>query len=296
MSAAFGIIHGEPLEVYHAFDAVSSTRLMDMRPCEKYYYLRHVAKTLPKESKTCFDLGNGAHWLILEGRKALEERTVLQPATYPAKGGETKPWHNGADHCKAWIKGWQGMGKIVLTAADFATIDRMAKAVEENPDAVALLTGGESEVTFRVQHPAFAVQCRADHWHATFIEGPLCVDLKTCESIEQFRAHYWKMRYFYRAAFYLDVISDCIGAVHRPAFAFVALEKNPPFRCEVFQPSEIDIDLGRAEVLADLKLLRNCFETGQWANSKLGVQLIELTEWQRKNSAASSVALFEEVA
>jgi hypothetical protein len=312
MTGPFGIIRGEAPELYHANDAVSSTRLMDMR-IPRLYHMRHVVKTLPREDKREFDIGTAAHCLILEGRKALEERTVLQPATYPcplySKGGKmltSKPWHNGADYCKSWTRAANEDGKTILTAEDFATIDKMAQAVEENPDAVALLTGGESEVTFRVQHPAFAVQARADHWHADeksvahsesrlwFDGQPICVDLKTCDTIEQFRAHYFQHRYYYRAAFYRDVIADALGMTELPAFVFVAVEKSAPWRCEVFEPMESDLELGRAEMLADLKTLRGCFESGIWSGSKLGVQPIELTSWQRRLSESAGASLYAE--
>jgi hypothetical protein len=299
MTAPSGIIRGESITAYHANSAISSTQLVDMR-IPALFQMKHVAKTLPREERREFDIGNAAHWLILEGRKALEERTVLQPDVYPTAKEGDKPWTYAANYCKDWRRAQAG--KVILSADDFANIDRMAKAVESNPDAVALLTGGESEVTFRVQHPAFAVQCRADHWHtphhagpANVVAGNCCVDLKTCESIEQFRAHYFKMRYYYRAAFYQDVISDALGiAGERPAFVFVAVEKNAPWRCEVFEPTESDLELGRTEMLADLKTLRTCLERNEWPGSKLGVQPIELTSWQRKIAEANGAALWEE--
>jgi hypothetical protein len=300
MSGPFGVLRGEEIGAYHQNDAVSSTRLMDLRPCPLFYYGRHIAKTIPGPKSDAFDIGNAAHWLILEGRAALEARTVLQPATYDNDKGESKPWTYAANVCKAWRE--MHRGKVILCAEDFALVDRMAAAVGENPDAAALLSGGESEVTFRVQHPAFAVQCRADMWHATILParergplyelGPTCVDLKTCDTIERFRSEYFKLRYYYRAAFYIDVIEQVTG--ERPAFVFVVVEKSAPYRCEVFEPSEADLELGRNEMLADLKTLKGCFESGIWPGSKLGVQPIELTAWQRKIAEANGQALFEE--
>ncbi len=295
-----GIIRNEPIASYHANEAISSTQLLDMRPTPRFFFEKHVAKTLPRESKREFDLGNSAHWLILEGRQEFEERIAMVPEVYQGKEG-IKPWNWNANACKDWRDARPG--KVLLSGADLVTIDRMAAAVEENPDAVALLSGGESEVTFRVQHPAFAVQCRADHWHEVSgtaphrdgwrYDAPVCVDLKTCESIEQFRAHYFQHRYYYRAAFYRDVIAGAIGTAELPAFVFVAVEKNAPFRCEVFEPTEGDIELGRIEVLADLMTLRRCIERNEWPNSKPGVQPIELTEWQRRVSQGNGAALFE---
>lgn len=295
-----GIIHNEPIGDYHGSDAVSSTRLMDMRPCPAYFHGRHIAKSIPGPKSDAFDLGNAAHWLILEGRGALESRTVLQPATYPSFSQHKiplflgdKPWNNAANFCKDWCANQGDL--VVLSAEDFALVDKMAAAVGENPDAAALLSGGESEVTFRVQHPAFAVQCRADHWH----DGTqTIVDLKTCETIERFKSEYFRLRYYMRAAFYREVVGIVIGVKHlatMPAFAFVAVEKSAPHRCEVFEPSEGDLELGRNEMLADLKTLRECIESGRWEGSKLGVQPIELTAWQRKIAEANAAGLFAEV-
>lgn len=290
-----GVIRNEPIGEYHSSPAVSSTRIMDMRPCPAYFYQKHVAKTLPREERKEFDIGNAAHWLILEGRAALEARTVLQPAEYHAWSNHKeprdlgmKPWNWNATVCEEW-RAREAQGRVVLTAEDFGLVDRMAAAVGENPDAADMLSGGDSEVTFRKQHPAFAVQCRADHWH----QGPgYCVDLKTCDTIERFRSEYFRLRYYARAAFYQDVIEQVTGEC--PAFAFVVVEKSAPWRCEVFQPSDADLDLGRNEMLADLKTLRECMESGIWPGSKLGVQPIELTSWQRKIAAEHGAALFAE--
>lgn len=285
-----GVIHNEPIAEYHSSAAVSSTRLMDLRPCPLFYYMRHVAKTLPREDKKEFDIGNAAHWLILEGRSALESRTVLQPKTYPSNEGD-KPWHNGATFCKDWVKACAG--KVILTDGELVTIERMAASVAENPDAAALLSGGESEVTFRNQHPAFAVQCRADHWHrATAGRDAICADYKTCETIEHFRRDYFKLRYYYRAAFYTDIIEQVAGEL--PLFLFVVSEKRAPWRTEVFAPSDADIELGRTEMLADLKMLRQCFESGKWPGAKAGIQQIELTSWQRKLASDAGAALYME--
>ncbi len=306
MSALFGIVRGETIQSYHANPAISSTQLLDMRPTPQFFYQKHVAKTLPREERKEFDLGNGAHWLILEGRAALEERTVLQPLTYPVLnklGDETdrKPWTYAANYCKDWRAAQAG--KVILSAEDFATIDRMAAAVGENPDAVALLSGGESEVTFRVQHPAFAVQARADHWHEKgvtlstgFESRRVIADLKTCETIERFKRDFFIHRYLARAAFYQEVERDAVGSTDLARFAWVALEKSAPFRCEVFEAEDADMELGRAEALSLLMELRKCIQTNEWPNSKPGIQRLELSGWQRKLSSEASAELFGEAA
>lgn len=311
-----GIILNEPIGDYHAGDAVSSSKLCDLRPCARAYYEKHVAKTVPKKDGEHFDFGNAAHWLILEGAQALEERCVMQPETYmgPASDRKDAPmvakkWNWNANACKEWAS--KCGGKLILTRADLDLAHKLAAAVAGNPDAAALVTGGTPEVTFRKALACFTVQTRADYWHPNGvtlpsgrIEGPVVVDLKSTRTIEHFAADYWKLRYYYRAAFYREVVREVLAdmagepsdSLPFARFIFVAVEKESPNRCEVFEPTAADLETGRNEMLADLLTLRACYQSGEWPGARLGVLPIELKPWQRKLSADAGAALFGEEA
>ena len=74
-----GIIHNEPIEIYHASDATSHSKLETLRDRDRgtlKYFAQYVAKTAaPREHKDCYDVGNGIDALLLEGSDAYIAKT-----------------------------------------------------------------------------------------------------------------------------------------------------------------------------------------------------------------------------
>lgn len=301
---------------YHSSPLISSSKLPDIRPCPALYHAKHIAKTIPRVHKQEWDFGNAFHWRVLEGESAYNSRCIVRPDTY--MGAESakkdaplisKPWNNNANTCKEWFRGVGG--KIVLTSDEVARIPRMMHAIAANRDALALLSGGESETTFRLSYSRFGIQARHDKWHPDGLylpseerqTGPLIVDLKTCDSIERFEKDYDVLEYYYRAAFYQLVTAEVlaslagvpVGDVALPEFRFVAVEKTgvedgAPLRCEVFAPDPEDLELGAQAVARDLALMRKCHESGVWPSSRMGVIPLRLKSWTRRELAEAANA------
>jgi hypothetical protein len=298
---------------YHATDAVSSSKLADMRIagelCPLNYYVRHVAKTVEAKKGAHFSLGIATHLAILEGEAAFDAGCVMEPPTYTNEKGEVKPWNNNANVCKAWYAG--AAGRIVLDRKEAELIRNMAIAVAKHSEAFTLTHYGTPEVTFRKQIAGLTLQCRVDKWHpdgvkfgkdahAKDIDGPVVVDLKTCNTIEQFEREFYFLRYNFRAEFYrlvtAEVLAEMAGqsveSIPAPAFRFVVVEKSAPYRVRVYEPDAESLAAGRAEVHADLITLRSCQATGVWPSNTSGTKSIGLKTWQLAKSDAANEQAF----
>jgi len=302
-----GIIQAEPSVDYHGNGAVSSSTLADMRVagvvCPLNYYVRHVAKTAPRKKGAHFNIGIAAHLAILEGEAAFDAGCVMQPETYKNEKGEVKPWHNGSNACKAWAAG--AAGRIILDREEADLILAMANAIKSNPDACALTIGGEAEVTFRKEIAGLVLQCRVDKWHPNGapwhgLKHPLIVDLKTCNTLEQFEREFYFLRYNVRAEFYrlvtTEVLADLAGVpaseLVPPTYAFVVVEKTVPHRVKVYTPDPESLEAGRRDVHADLLTLRECRASGKWPSGTEGMHSIGLKTWQlAKSDAANDAAM-----
>jgi hypothetical protein len=296
-----GLIFNEPADKYHATEAVSSSRLADMRIagalCPANYYALHVAKLAPKKDGAYFDIGTAAHLAILEGAHTYAARVVVQPEEYMSEKGEIKPWHGGANACKLWNS--QHADFLILKKSEAEMIQRMEQAVLANPIAAQLASAGVAEVTFRVQIGGITLQCRADKWHpngCAGIEGPVMTDLKTCDTIERFEREFYFLRYNFRAEFYRlvgsQVLAEMAGVdvaeISPPTFRFVVVEKQFPHRVKVYEPDFDSLEAGRREVHADLKTLRECMASGVWPDNCAGVHSIGLRSWQLAKSEETS--------
>lgn len=303
-----GLIFGEPSDFYHATDAVSSSKLADIRIagkiCPANYYARHVAKTVERKKGDHFDFGIATHAMVLEGPIAYHTRTALQPTHYKNDKGEMKPWHNGADACKTWHAVQAETGKIVLSNKEAQLIIAMNGAIDGHEEARTLLKTGVAEVTFRKVIAGTVHQCRVDKWHANGVldrTGPIIVDLKTCASIERFEREFYALRYNVRSEYYRLVIREVLAEmggipvdeVGQPTYLFVVVEKSAPYRVKVFEPDEESLDAGRKEVHADLLTLRNCQQSGKWPTGCEGIHSIGLNTWQLAKSIETSDAAIE---
>lgn len=302
-----GLILREASADYHGNDAVSSSKLSDMRIagelCPLNYYLRHVAKTAEKKG-VHFGFGIAAHLAILEGESAFDAGCVMEPPTYTNEKGEVKPWNNNANVCKAWYAG--AAGRVVLDRKEADLIATLALAIKGNPEAHALTSGGDPEVTFRKEIAGMTLQCRADKWHPSGVESlgistPAIVDLKTCNTIEQFEREFYFLRYNFRAEFYRLVVSEVladmaeipVAELSAPAFRFVVVEKSVPYRVRVYEPDAEALGAGRREVHADLLTLRECQASGKWPDGGAGgTKSIGLKTWQLAKSDAANEQAF----
>ena len=307
-----GLIPNEPADVYHGGGATSSSKLGDMRIagklCPRNYYVRHVSKAAPRKSGPHFDVGIASHIAILEGVGEYQRRVVREPAEYVNDKGETKPWNNNANVCKDWYR--QQTGRTVLSNSEADLVDAMFEAVMQHPEARELVTHGHAEVTFRTQIAGLTLQCRTDKWHPTGIDGVAqfsgsgIVDLKTCDTLEQFERDFAALRYHFRAEFYRLVVSEVLAAmagvpvteIDAPWFAFVAVEKSAPHRVKVYTPDADSLAAGRKEVHADLIVLRQCIASGQWPTGCEGVHPIGLRTYQLQRSIEASEAALERAA
>lgn len=299
-----GLILNETSTEYHGNDAVSSSKLADIRIagelCPLNFYVRHVAKTVARKKGAHFDIGLAAHLAILEGAAAFDAGCLMEPDTYTNEKGEVKPWNNNANACKAWYAG--ASGRIVLSRAEADLIVAMQKAVAANPDAHALTSQGVAEVTFRKIIGGLTLQCRVDKWLASEGGGAgKIVDLKTCNTIEQFEREFYFLRYNFRAEFYRLVVAEVlaemaglpISEILPPDYAFVVVEKSAPHRVKVYTPDDESLEAGRREVHADLVTLRACHASGKWASGTEGIHKIGLKTWQLAKSDDTSSAAIE---
>lgn len=313
-----GLIYSEPSLDYHSTDAVSSSKLADMRVagelCPRNYFLRHVAKTVEHKKGAHFNIGIASHLAILEGPAAFDAGCVMEPETYwstpeptkkdPNPAAVEKPWNNNATVCRQWYAGCAG--KIVLDKSELKLIEAMRDAIAEHPIARQLTSEGDAEVTFRQVFGNLTLQCRVDKWHALGspavgpVGVPLVVDLKTCDTLEQFEREFYFLRYNFRAEFYRLVVSEVLAKaagvpvadVVAPTYAFVVVEKSVPHRVKVYLPDAESLEAGRREVQADLMTLRACMKAGEWPAAPLRVQSIGLKTWQiAKSDAANEAAL-----
>lgn len=278
MTAPLGKIVGESSAAYHATDAVSHSKLEVYRRRAALYKKRFIDRSVEPETGTHFVIGSALHCAVLEPTH-YAQRYAVRPA------GIDRRTKDGKAAWESFLAA--NAGKEVLDAEDAALVEAMTAAVAGNPTAAKLLAGGEPEVTWRANGPAgLTLQCRTDWFNGSgceLTEGrPYVVDVKTVESLDgsefrNFERAFWSLGYHRQAGFYLPLLQDC--GVKCWDWFFVAVEKQEPFGCVVYQPNEDAVSRGIDETVADLSALVRSYKTGEWPNLPTDVQQIGLPRW-----------------
>jgi hypothetical protein len=232
-----GIHYDIPASTYHALPFVSNSYLKKLAKCP-------ANAKVPQEETSAMVLGRAAHLLVLEGEAAFSAECAVLPSNIDRRTKDGKAIY--AMFCA------ENAGKNIIGADDLDALLGMRESVRNHPFAKLLLSEGVSETTVifdrEVAGHAIRCKCRPDRTPAP--QMATLLDLKTTEDAgyDAFLRSCLKFGYITQAAFYIDGYNAVRGALpEMDAFAFIAVEKKPPYRCEVYTVDMDFLQWGREE-------------------------------------------------
>lgn len=255
-------------EKYHALSALSAgqIKLLLKSPAhfEAYVDGQDVDVT------EAMEFGAAFHKAVLEGPKFRDKYRVMPDFGdfRSSKNRETRD---------AWLNE-QSPGTVVITADQEAQITGMLKSLMGHEKIRNLITGneGRTEVTGLFNHAGFRCKLRADMFtHQRFV-----VDLKTTRDASpiRFSQDAWRLRYGVQAAWYLRGISAVLGETLR-TFAFVAIEKKPPYVCTLYTADEAILTAGDKLIDVALDRLKRSLDSGKFPGYSEEVSNFLLPAW-----------------
>lgn len=274
-----GIIFDEDDTTYHASDAVGSHKLQDLSPYPLLYFKKYVEKSIPPDDDTAaLAFGKFFHTLALEGETAADSRYAVAPVC------DRRTTAGKIMHAE-FLKQTAGLRAVAKDDYDLAW--RMVKAVREKPSAVAMLSRGKPEVTFRHKLASFAIQARVDWFDDAQKDAPLIVDVKTIDSLAEFDRQFFKFSYYKQAAFYRLVVAKLLGLeAFQPQFCYLVVEKNEPYQVAIRTPDAESLTIGTNEVMAELAKLKTCYDSNIWPGEPDVARPVSLPEWKAREAAS----------
>ena len=188
-------------------------------------------------------------------------------AILAAEGQPVTLWQDVRSRWRA-----ENEGYTVLSVDTYEQLLGMRDAIMAHPAASALLAGegvAEASVYWTDAATGELCRCRPDWWRK---DGVL-VDLKSTEdaSPEGFAKSLVNYRYHVQAPWYLGGMTAAFEAGQFPegwqrprAFAFIAVEKRPPYAVAVYVLDSESLEIGTRLMRADLDTLAECRRTGVW--------------------------------
>lgn len=267
-----GIYQGIPAAEYHALPLISNSYLKKLAKCPAN------AKVVDDTETKALILGRAAHVMTLEGAMAFHAEFGVLPE------GINLRTNAGKEALATFQAG--NANKMILSADDYGVITGIRQSVQTHPFAKALLQEGVSETTviFDSTSGGHPIRCKCRPDRTPSVDMATLIDLKTTEdaSYTAFLRSCVKYGYFTQAAFYVDGY-NAVKPEADPAmdtFVFIAVEKKPPFRCEVYTVDQELITWGRGEYQRLLALEAECRRNNLWPHfTNAGADDLLMPSW-----------------
>lgn len=258
-----------PENEYRAHPGFNASLLKEMRRSAAHAH--HSATN--NVDKPVFADGRAVHCAVLEPER-FSQLYVPAPVVDKRTTAGKQAW---ADFCA------EHEGKEVVSASDFDRYRYIRDAAYEHSGARNLLhLAGYNEASLFGTDPGtgLLVKARFDK----LLEGqPLGLDLKTVQdaSPEAFAKAAWNFGWHIQDAHY-DAVHEAAMGMPLDGFAFIAVEKEPPYQVGLYYLSDEDRRLARLHRDALLAQAGKCRESGIWPGYGDTIQQISLPGWARK--------------
>ena len=252
-----GIHHNIPSKEYHSWtDIVSNS------------YLGRLAKVpaaakIPQDETAAMAFGRAFHCYVLEGADVFKTQFTI-PDSFPTKPNK-RSTQKTIDAYAEWKK---ALGdRQPITADDVLEIINMRDAVMEHPFASKLLAEGISETTLIWQDEETGLMCKARPDRIPEGNKGVILDLKSTNNASKysFQNDCVKFGYAREGAMYLEGFGRLTGTLYNDLiFSLIAVEKEPPYRVEVYTIEQDFLQYGWGEVHRLLQIEKQCRDNNQW--------------------------------
>jgi len=263
-----GVFHGLDAKVYRDAPGCNQSAIKHAGPTDAHMVASVTAKS--HESTAAQVIGTLVHHAILEPDKELP-LIAVRPDGFDGRSSEGK----------AWMKRQRDEGRTILDRDEWDMIQGCIASIRSNEAARLMFVDGQSEVSLFGDlfdtngRPAF---CKA---RLDFLPyGNFLPDIKTTSdaSEKEFSSSILEWGYHVQAAWYIDIYNHLCPNDKREAFAFVAVEKRPPFASRVYSLCQRAIEHGRREYKRLLTRYIDCMTGGRCQSYPQEIVPIDLPE------------------
>ena len=260
---------------------ISGSDLAGCRSPLEFYQRKFLHKPV---EKYYFDIGTAAHAYILQQDKFNEDVICVggwpEPDKINKDGTYSKLGKNGK-----YLEEQKELNpdKIVFEPVVYNNVISYAEGIKLIPgfsNFINLQTG-IAEQDYETIDPETGLTLRG---RQDYIKpGKFIADLKFCNSISDFELAkaFRDFEYHLRAAFYLDLYNACTGE-DLNTFIYICVEKSENPTARFLKMSELDLNAGREIYKNKLKVIAECFKTGEWILSS--IENFQLPEWVYKSN------------
>lgn len=282
-----GVVEDLDEREYHAHHALSSTGARELLVAPLRFLHNQQAERAPKK---VFDVGTLAHTKVLgTGAQAIVYPDGTGNDVFIAYDEEAGEYiehdnvlaKNGAAStalAKAFEADARARGLVPVKRAEFDAVNAMAESVLAHAGARWLLQhNGMAEASVFATDPATGVEERARFdWLVLDGDSRFGVDLKTFHghaTPHAFMKSVADRQYHVQEAWYEDAAEAAGEPIND--FAFIVVEKEPPYMTAVFSLDDKFREIGRARAQKARRRYAEAKASGYWPGHPEGIQLVQ---------------------
>ena len=302
------IIHNHPDFKYHNAPGISSSemKIFALKSAAHYQWFYIQQQQQQHETESMF-LGSAVHCAVLEPDRFERDyqqeldpesipgllRTVTDMKSYCDEHGLSKTGvkqelvarileHNPDAPVWDVLQERHQQKKSVRTLRRDTRdkVWRMCDSVHANPEAHAIFSSGDPEVSVWANHQPTGqlIKCRADWLRADGI----CADLKTCAcaSPPLFARDCANYGYDLQQVHYTTTLTS--AGIDNTFFCFVAVESEPPYLCQVYELDSRSIQLATVRYEKAMKCLTECQTSDLWPGYTDTLSILTMPPWHLK--------------
>lgn len=242
---------------YHSYtEAISKSRLEKMSVCPSYF---KWCEDNPQEPTDEMVMGSAFHKIVLEPQDFDKEFMIMEKFDRRTKEGRL-----AYEHQMQLVQS----GMQVITEEQYETICGMRDSLFNNKYSKVLLEGNiEQSFYFNDDLTNEFCKCRPDVWRSLKDGSVVIVDLKSTKSAktEDFIKDVVKYGYDLQTFHYTNGVSKVLNIPkEKISFIFIAVEKKPPYLCNILQADEYILQRGEALFREYIGKLHECKESGNF--------------------------------
>lgn len=270
-----------PMADYLAAHGISQSGLKTLARSPAHY---QEAIANPKPSTPDQQIGIICHYAVFQP-KLFPESHWVKPETYRDKNSDWKKWHGGATACKDWVEAHKD--RLVISQAEFDTIEAMRKSVLAHPAAAMALRAGEAEKSLFCEDADTGLQlkCRSD-----FLSGNAIVDLKKCQDASPAGFAKTIAAYGYDIQAAVNLFICNVLGLAKEHFLFIAVEDKPPYAVGVYKLTDASVEIGHSKFRRLLGRYMECVSTDKWPAYSPNVEYLSLPKWAQSAEFSAQLA------
>jgi len=242
-------------DAYHAMmDRVSNSYLSRLDNCP-------AKARITQDDTPAMAFGRAFHSMILDGAESFNRSFAIAPdMNLRTKDGKEQMAQFAAENAE----------KTIITQSDNDKIIEMLNAAFRHPFALKLLAQGRSEVSVLWIDPETGIACRCRPDKVPDGNKGVMVDLKSVAdaSPKAFLNAVLRYGWHREAGVYIEGWNAINGKDSIDSFVLIAVEKEPPYRVEVYVLDDDFLRYGRNEFHRLLNIEKQCREDNFYPHYK----------------------------